>query len=548
MAILKDQIRQDNLQVSLLDVDDFVKKNNLVEITNPVIFDASSNPTSDGLLSNTIFGITKESRASTFAYISLKKKFLQPLVYRIWSKVDSKIKSVIHGIGTYSIDKSGNIIEDPKGDNGIDFLRKNLDKIKFRETDSIKRERYVKFLNDNRKNFFTDKLIVIPPFFRDIKVDGGKISVGDINKLYINVMVSASAIGDSTEYGFSIGKSVEGRLQEGLIEIYKWFGTGTDSNPNGGLPGKFGVIRRANLSKTTDYATRLVMSAPKLDVENMEDIRADFDYSVLPMTSAAANFFPFVIFHMRRFFENEFIGDTKYPILDKDGTIIYGEIEDYQIQFSDEVLKKELDRFIHGYSDRFRPVKVLCRVKGKQEYLDLKWKGFYKEPDVKALKNERPLTWCDVIYMACEEAVKDRMILITRYPIDTFYNEFATKIRLSSTIETEEAVFDNVVYTHYPKIRKEDIGKDTSSSFIDTMNICNGYLDSIGGDYDGDMVTIKGVYTDEANAELKKQLASNIHFINLGGTPVISTSKESIQALYAMTLTLPDTKLSPVKF
>ena len=548
MALLKDQIRQDNLQVSLLDVDDFVKKNNLVEITNPVIFDASSNPTSDGLLSNTIFGITKEFRASTFAYISLKKKFLQPLVYRIWSKVDSKIKSVIHGIGTYSIDKSGNIIEDPKGDNGIDFLRKNLDKIKFRETDSIKRERYVKFLNDNRKNFFTDKLIVIPPFFRDIKVDGGKISVGDINKLYINVMVSASAIGDSTEYGFSIGKSVEGRLQEGLIEIYKWFGTGTDSNPNGGLPGKFGVIRRANLSKTTDYATRLVMSAPKLDVENMEDIRADFDYSVLPMTSAAANFFPFVIFHMRRFFENEFIGDTKYPILDKDGTIIYGEIEDYQIQFSDEVLKKELDRFIHGYSDRFRPVKVLCIVKGKQEYLDLKWKGFYKEPDVKALKNERPLTWCDVIYMACEEAVKDRMILITRYPIDTFYNEFATKIRLASTIETEEAVFDDVVYTHYPKIRKEDIGKDTSSSFIDTMNICNGYLDSIGGDYDGDMVTIKGVYTDEANAELKKQLASNIHFINLGGNPVISTSKESIQALYAMTLTLPDTKLSPVKF
>ena len=548
MAILKDQIRQDNLQVSLLDVDDFVKKNNLVEITNPVIFDASSNPTSDGLLSNTIFGITKESRASTFAYISLKKKFLQPLVYRIWSKVDSKIKSVIHGIGTYSIDKSGNIIEDPKGDNGIDFLRKNLDKIKFRETDSIKRERYIKFLNDNRKNFFTDKLIVIPPFFRDIKVDGGKISVGDINKLYINVMVSASAIGDSTEYGFSIGKSVEGRLQEGLMEIYKWFGTGTDSNPNGGLPGKFGVIRRANLSKTTDYATRLVLSAPKLDVENMEDLRADFDYSVLPMTSAAANFFPFVIFHMRRFFENEFIGDTKYPIIDKDGSIIYGEIEDYQIQFSDEMLKKELDRFIHGYSDRFRPVKVLCRVKGKQEYLDLKWKGFYKEPDVKALKNERPLTWCDVIYMACEEAVKDRMILITRYPIDTFYNEFATKIRLSSTIETEEAVFDNVVYTHYPKIRKEDIGKDTSSSFIDTMNICNGYLDSIGGDYDGDMVTIKGVYTDEANAELKKQLASNIHFINLGGNPVISTSKESIQALYAMTLTLPDTKLSPVKF
>lgn len=549
MSLLKDQIRQDNLQVSLLDVDDFIKKNNLTEITNPVIFTASDNPTDDGLLSNIIFGITKESRASTFAYISLKKKFLHPLVYRIWGKVDSKIKSCIHGIGTYIIDKHGMLVEDPNGDNGIDFLRKNLDKIKFRETDSIKRERYIKFLNANRGNFFTDKLIVIPPFFRDIKVDGGKISVGDINKLYINIIVSASAIGDSTDYGFSIAKSVEGRIQEGLIEIYKWFGTGTDSNPNGGLPGKFGVIRRANLSKTTDYATRLVLSAPKLDVEKIEDIRADLDHSVLPMTSAAANFFPFVIFHMRRFFENEFIGDNKIPIIDDNDKIEYVEVQDYQLQFSDDVLKKELDRFIHGYSDRFRPIDVAYIKNGKEKHATLYFKGFLKSPE-NANKEplNRPLTWCDIIYIACEEATKDKMILITRYPIDTFYNEFATEIRLSSTIETEEITLDNTTYSYYPKIRKSDIGRDTSNLFIDTMNICNGYLDSIGGDYDGDMVTIKGIFTDEANAELKKQLNTNIHFINMGGNPVVSSSKESIQAIYAMTLTLPDTKLDPVIF
>ena len=106
------------------------------------------------------------------------------------------------------------------------------------------------------------------------------------------------------------------------------------------------------------------------------------------------------------------------------------------------------------------------------------------------------------------------MVLITRYPIDTFYNEFGTMIRVSSTNETEPMTLDGVFYPYYPKIRPEDIGKDTSSSFIDTLNICNGYLDSIGGDYDGDMATIKGIYTDEANEELKKQLNSNIHFIN----------------------------------
>ena len=550
---MADKLREENLQVSLLDIDDFVKKNNLNEITNPVIFDTNKNPTDDGLLSNTLFGITRESRGTTFAYIDLKKKFLQPLVYRIWSKVDSKLKSIIHGIGTYSIDKSGYIVEDPEGDNGIDFLRKNIDKIKFRETDSVKRERYIKFLNENRKNFFTDKLLVIPPFYRDIKVDGGKISVGDINKLYINIIVTAKALADSSDYGFSLSKSVEGRLQEGLLEIYKWFGTGTDSNPNGGLPGKFGVIRRANMAKTTDYATRLVMSAPKLDVENMNEIRADFDYSVIPMTSLAANFFPFVIFHMRRFFENEFIGNTRHPIVNPDGSQGFAEINDYQLQFSDDRLKKELDRFIHGYSDRFRPVEVEYRDGKTTKLAALAFRGFTgKQEDDKFDINKTPLkrklTWCDIIYQACEEAIKGKMVLITRYPIDTFYNEFGTMIRVSSTNETEPMTLDGVFYPYYPKIRPEDIGKDTSSSFIDTLNICNGYLDSIGGDYDGDMATIKGIYTDEANEELKKQLNSNIHFINLGGTPVISTSKESIQAIFAMTLTMPETKLEPVKF
>ena len=207
-----------------------------------------------------------------------------------------------------------------------------------------------------------------------------------------------------------------------------------------------------------------------------------------------------------------------------------------------------MDRFIHGYSDRFRPIDLVCKVNGKQVVYDMVFRENFFDEITDEEKITRPITWCDVIYIACEEAIKDRMILITRYPIDTFYNEFATKIRLSSTIETEKVTINGITYDYYPKIRKEDIGTDTSNKFIDTMNICNGYLDSIDGDYDGDMVTIKGVYTDEANAELKKQLETNIHFINLGGNPVISTAKEAIQAIYAMTLTMPETKLEKVKF
>ena len=530
---MEDRLRSDKLEVSLLDVDDFIKKNDLQEVTNPVTFDMNKNPTADGLLSNILFGITKESRATTFAYIDLKKKFLQPVIYKIWCKVDNKIKSVIHGIGTYSIDKNGAIVEDEKGDNGIDFLRKNLDKIKFRTTDSVKRDRYVQFLNANRKLFFTDKLVVIPPFYRDVKVDGGKISIGDINKLYINIIITVRSVQDSLDYGFNLSRAVEGRIQEGLLEIYKWFGTGTDTNPNGGLPGKFGVIRRANLSKTTDYATRLVLSAPKLNVEDMNQMRADFDHSVLPLASAAANFYPFVIFHMRRYFENIFIG---VDAMDDHKT---GEKlrlqENYQVQFSDIVLKEELDRFIHGYSDRLRPV-MANTVKGIRP---MYFRGYNGKSDI----INRRLTWCDVIFQACEEAVKDKLILITRYPIDTYFNEFCTKIRLSSMRETEEITIDERHYEYYPKIRDEDIGKDTTTKFIDTMNICNGYLGIIVGDYDGDMVTVKGLYSTEANEEALNQLNSNAHYFNLGGETVIGSGNEALQVLYVLTLPMPETKL-----
>ena len=44
----------------------------------------------------------------------------------------------------------------------------------------------------------------------------------------------------------------------------------------------------------------------------------------------------------------------------------------------------------------------------------------------------------------------------------------------------------NQYYPKYPKIRQEDLGKDTSNMFIDTLNISNLFLAGIGGDYDGE--------------------------------------------------------------
>ena len=74
------------------------------------------------------------------------------------------------------------------------------------------------------------------------------------------------------------------------------------------------------------------------------------------------------------------------------------------------------------------------------------------------------------------------------------------------------------------------------------MNICNCYLGAIGGDYDGDQVTVKGVWTVEANDELDKTLNSKKQYIGLTGKNVRTGSNEAIQALYSLTLLLDDSK------
>ena len=125
----------EKLQLEVCDVDKFVKVNNCQQITNPVTFIKNNEPSPDGLLSNEIFGITQEKRAGTFAYIDLGDTFLDPSCYKIWSKVDSRVKSIVHQTAKYKVDASGELVEDPNGKNGVKFLQYNFDKIKFRRND-----------------------------------------------------------------------------------------------------------------------------------------------------------------------------------------------------------------------------------------------------------------------------------------------------------------------------------------------------------------------------------------------------------------------------
>lgn len=545
------------LKTELLDVDKFIKVNNLKEVYDPVFFNGPT-PSEHGLLSNEIFGITKSERAGIYAYIDLGGYFLHPLAYKTLKKLNSKIENIVHGIDTYSITETGEIIQDDNGNTGIDWLKKNFSKIKFTKNDSRSRNLKIDFINMENDKIWINKYIVIPAYYRDVDTKQASIGVGEINKLYSSLIIASKSLKETANYGLTLSDATKGRIQSILVQIFDWFGQGTTINgqkTSGNLPGKTGLIKRGALYKTVDYSVRLVMSAPDLEAENIEDLMVDMDHAAEPLAAVLCNFKPFVIFWLRRFFENEFAGKYEYPILTKKGEAISVPILDYQVIFSDNILNAQIERFIHGYSNRFIPIDIpvdmeeLAKLnKSRKEKIKLDNIHMMIDYRLKSVKNDstskemihRPLTWCDLFYIAACEVTEDKMVLITRFPIDSYLNQFPSKIRVKSTVKTEPISIEingkTKLFKWYPVIREKDINKNTSPLFSDTLSICNGIIGAMGMDYDGDTSIIKPVYTVEANEECRKVAKSKIQIIGMDGTCVRDVSKENIISLYSLTV------------
>lgn len=527
------------MKVWLLDNNTFIKVNGLQPITNPIMFDKGNIPTPDGLFSTEIFGVSTKDRKETWAYIDLQMHFLAPKVYMSLKRLNRNFESVVYGSKKYIIDKNGVLVQDDNGGTGLKWLYDNWEKIKFERNDSTSRNQRVELLTQNKKDvIFTKQWVVIPAFYRDVNLHSadGNPKVPEINDLYAKIIRNVNMIKESNDMDFMLA-AITGQTQDLLVDVYNLLKSKIEK--------KNGYIRKFLMGKSVDYCSRVVITATPYTADKPSDQYVDFYHTGVPLSHVCAEFTPFILHWLKRWFKQTMENNKNSMLaLDSKGNEVIVKLDNPEAYYNEERLEAKLSQFVKNPATRFDMVEVPVSNE------EMKRAGLKKPPVAKFVgyrmlgqttmeRDEntviRPLTWTDLLYMAAVDVTSDKHIVITRYPYLDYNGSFISRIFVISTRDTQTMMVNGQLYKAYPVVDVNTSKEDMDSIFRDTVNIAPFYLKAMGADHDGDQITAKGVFSQEANDECERILMSKPNMLSLLGTGIRPIGNEASQTLYSMT-------------
>jgi len=252
--------------IAPLNLDNFIDKLSLKEVTNPTILSTKGKYDTDGLFSESIFGMDRsKERRKTYAYIKLNTRIIHPLLYQILKKIERKIIDLIEGETLYINEQDGSLSKDKadgyKEISGFDGAIYALTHGVFFRGDTDVRDKLVVKLKEYIKSglMFLDKMIVIPPDFRPAQISetGELIGVDEVNSIYIKLinLTKKVKLTENNDANGVISESsyIRRDIQNLVVELFDYAKMRT---------GKKSGINRANLlGKRVDFSGRTVITA-----------------------------------------------------------------------------------------------------------------------------------------------------------------------------------------------------------------------------------------------------------------------------------------------
>lgn len=522
------------MKMDMLNIDEFVKVNDLKAITNPVSLDSTMLPTPDGIFSYDVFGYSELERKNTFAYIDLNGWFMFPQVAKTLHRLGalgkildgSKYAIVILGkIKTFNRDEAK---DHPEAETGLQFYWDYWDKINWLKTSSkdasdsgdnvnlgkddsddndgsenafemsIDKKNRIDYLASLKResDAFVDKWLVLPPFYRDFSTDDSSLG-DDINKLYNELISRTRAL--KSGFGLSMFNDVaKNRVQNILASLYDMTmgpvsGKTVDVD-TGQLMGnsKRSLIKKNLIGRSVDYAAYSVITSPNASSTDSVDDYIKPGEAMIPLMSTISMLHPFFEKYVSDFLETE----SEYIKAAQRDNVKYIDSS----QWSKDGVDKIIDRFMKTGAEKDEPVLLEFTDKNGNTIEQFSYINEYSRNSKDSLTVSRPMTWLDLLYIAAEDITKDKYQLITRYPVADIQNIYPSKMTVSSTNKTRSVYisipnnpdFNDLVYfKKYPYINLEKLGvKDPDpkpASYYDLYRVTiigNSPLASMGADYD----------------------------------------------------------------
>lgn len=369
---MNDMNKMSPINLDTLDVDAYIKRTGIQEVTSTSIKDSSTGKFDpEGLFSEEIFGeIGTELRMSKPGYISLITECLHPKVFKNLILMKRHYQNIMNSTAYAIFDKKlGEFVvvdeSEPDADTGYNFFMAHFKELKFKPTTSPNRIDKVRMMDmyPTRDRLLCNKWIVIPAGMREYIEDRGVEGMEEINKMYISLIVLARAI-PKTGYKDKMFDKMRMRVQRKINEIYdRLFGM---------LNGKKAALQGKYASRSLILGTRNVISSANTSSEELGDISTiKPNETSTPIFQLLKAYQPIIVHGMQRYFLNR-VGDSSgsIPAIDpKTMNLVYVDIdnkEHMRLHSSDGIGK-----MISQFKDpelRYEPLSIID-VSGKKYYV-----------------------------------------------------------------------------------------------------------------------------------------------------------------------------------
>jgi hypothetical protein len=522
----------DPVNIGIMDVNDFIHSRKAMPVISSLTLEPSTTLFHDeGLYSETIFGsIGSPDRMLRFGYIELNTTIFNPKIFKLIVQLGSIYKDIMSG-ATYAVFNPvtknfervlGDPLETEGADTGYMFFMRHFHDLTFHTTESSKRDERIEVIEQYKANVLISRYLVQPAGLRDIANDSsGRLIQDDINKLYVALLMYTRSIPKGSQS--PLYDPVRYQIQSKAQEIYEYIENFMD--------GKRGFIQGSFARRKVAMGTRNVITAATLNAKSPEDpqlLKAD-DVMVgvyqtikglQPYTKHALN-----SLFITPIFKTE--AASQVALSDpKTGKLVYTSLSPAtrDAWTSSDSLDKLINRF-RNTDLRHKPV-LITDTENKQYALTL----VYDDGDTIALCRSiddlearwprkvdkaklRPITYIEMFYLIAEVIAIGKHGLVTRYPVIEQGSAYVAELHVVSTTPARSVELldllspgrDTMTLRQYPVL---------GSTYMDAMMVHPSKLAALGGDHDGDKVSLEIVWSRDGNEECAEYLSSTKSVIN----------------------------------